>query len=211
MRRKLWKSCCTASGVKSRSARTEGDVRERNRHGGSMVKHLILVGSDRLRLLPGRRAALTRRPSRPSGHLRSRHAHADRATAGTKAVLTKEEAAKLEKDTAAQKDKGNEAIKARSARASQGWRWINRRGRKRQAAITSSGSIPARDTRLSMDKSAPHIVVDPAEGRVPPYNPGRAQANARSFGQGQHRTRRRAGTPASSRPAPMTIPNASLG
>ncbi len=92
-------------------------------------------------------------------------------TAGTNAVLTPEEAAKLEKDTAAQRDKGNEAIKGgdRAAPPKGG-----------DGSTGPAGGVggynvfwldPGSRYTVVDGQIRASIVVDPPNGRVPPLNP----------------------------------------
>jgi hypothetical protein len=91
-------------------------------------------------------------------------------TAGTKAVLTPEEAAKLEKDTAAQKDKANEAIKGDRPAPPKGG----------DGSTGPSGNVggynvfwldPGSRYTVVDGQIRASIVVDPADGRVPPLTP----------------------------------------
>ncbi len=94
--------------------------------------------------------------------------------AGSKAVLTPEEAAKLEKDTAAQKDKANEAIKGdRSAPPKGG-----------DGSLGAAGNVggynnfwldPGSRYTVVDGQIRASIVVDPADGRVPIMTPAARQ------------------------------------
>jgi hypothetical protein len=92
-------------------------------------------------------------------------------TAGTNAVLTPEEAAKLEKEAAAERDKGNEAIKGgdRAAPPKGG-----------DGSTGPAGGVggynvfwldPGSRYSVVDGQIRASIVVDPPNGRVPPLNP----------------------------------------
>src|ERR1700689_2720935 len=90
--------------------------------------------------------------------------------AGTKAVLTREEADKREKAAAAQRDKGNEAIKGDRAAPPKG-------GDGSTGAAGNVGGYNnfwldpgSRDTVVDGQIRA-SIVAHPPDGRVPPLNP----------------------------------------
>jgi hypothetical protein len=90
--------------------------------------------------------------------------------AGTKAVLTPEEAAKLEKDAAAQRDKANEAIKGDRPAPPKGG----------DGSVGAAGNVggynvfwldPGSRYTVVDGQIRASIVVDPPDGRVPPLTP----------------------------------------
>jgi hypothetical protein len=90
--------------------------------------------------------------------------------AGTKAVLTPDEAAKLEKDTAKQRDKANEAIKGDRPAPPKGG----------DGSTGPAGNVggynvfwldPGSRYTVVDGQIRSSIMVDPPDGRVPPLNP----------------------------------------
>ena len=170
-----------------------------------MVKHFILSAAIAFACFP----AVAQRS--PDGHPDLQGTY-DLATltplerpAGTKAVLTKEEAAKLEKDTAAQKDKANEAIKGDRPAPPKG-------GDGSTGAAGNVGGYnvfwldPGSRYTVVDGQIRASIVVDPADGRVPIMIPAARKrmlaALARPTSDAPESK-----DPGLEPPAPTTIPN----
>ena len=125
------------------------------------------------------RAAHAGRPPRPAGQLDQRHDHAARAARRARSlVLTKEEVDELEKES---------GRIASSASTSQAIRTDRRRPRVAtdrparpgtSAATTISGSTPGDRVAIVNGESRSSLIVDPADGRVPPLTPEARQRSA---------------------------------
>ena len=150
------------------------------------------------------------RPSRSAGHLRPRHADAARAAGGHgTAVLTDEEAAKLEQaGRRAQRTRGA-ADRRRSRRAAERRRRIDRRRRQRRRLQQLLARSRHALRRSSTAQKRTSIVVDPPDGRVPPLTAEARQRSRRAAARADVGRSSESDDPGlEARPAPTTIPSA---